>query len=198
MSPKTDPFLPVPAALETTKANLEVFQKSNVFLMCQTRSAEVIGDPRIIGILAEMATEGRVGVSFSIGTDILAEQRRIERGGLPPEQRLDILQQLKSLGIFVSAAIAPIMPFSPRFAERIVSACHHASMQGMRVAAVGSSTPGHVVESVLAETLDYRGLTSRFISDVESLHSGEGFSWGVGNKGFIGAFLAAKRYYGIL
>jgi hypothetical protein len=25
--------------------------------------------------------------------------------------------------------------------------------------------------------------------------AGEGFSWGINNKGFIGAFLAARRFY---
>ena len=129
MSAKTDPFLPVEELLTTTLANLEVFAKADVFVMCQTRSAKVVEDPEIFALLQRMAAQGKVGVSFSIATDIREEQRRIERGGLSPEHRLKLMRDLKRAGIFVSAAASPLMPYSDEFPARLVDCAHHASIQ---------------------------------------------------------------------
>lgn len=77
MAAKTDPFLPLPDTLEVTRANLDVFARADVFLMCQTRCGKVVEDPEVLDRITEMARHKKVGVSFSIATDLLEEQRRI-------------------------------------------------------------------------------------------------------------------------
>jgi DNA repair photolyase len=85
MSPKTDPLIPIADALAITARNLDVFLDADIFLMIQTRSSKVLKEhnPAIFNRILELARQKRVGVSLSISTDVLDEQRRIERGGLP-------------------------------------------------------------------------------------------------------------------
>ena len=120
MSAKTDPFLPRPDLLRITRANLEVFAEADVFLMCQTRSPAVVEDPEIFALLRQMAKQKKAAVSFSIPTDIRIFQRRIERGGSSPERRLRTMARLKTAGIFVSAAVSPLMPYSAEFAASLI------------------------------------------------------------------------------
>ena len=70
MSAKTDPFLPREDLLGITRANLAVFAEADVFLMCQTRSKAIVEDLGIFEILSRMAGQKKVGVSFSVGTDV--------------------------------------------------------------------------------------------------------------------------------
>lgn len=195
MSPKTDPFLSAPEALYTTRGNLEVFDQSNVFLMCQTRSPKVVEDEQVLERLVELGRKRRVGVSFSISSDLLSEQRKIERGGITPDRRLLIMRRLKDEGIFVSAAISPLMPHSPDFAHRILDATNHASIQVLRSATIGATTPVGVREKVDASVAEYGSLAERLADQLLAADESGVFSWGIGNKGFIGAFLAAKRFY---
>ena len=196
MSAKTDPFLPRQDLLRITRDNLEVFRGADLFLMCQTRSPAVVVDAGILRLLMEMAERGRVAVSFSIATDVTAEQRTIERGGLSPERRLRIMKELKGAGIFVSAAVSPLMPYSPEFAHRLLDCAHHVSVQLLRSAAFGSTTPRDVLDSVHASTPTYRELDRKLVEELGELDRDGMHSWGIGNKGFIGAFLSAERFYG--
>jgi hypothetical protein len=118
MSPKTDPLLPIKKALTITAQNLDVFLDVDCFLMIQTRPKAVEEkDPDIFKCIVELARQKKVGVSFSISTDLLDEQRKIESGGLAPSEQLRIMARLKDTGVFVSAAVAPLMPYSPDFAR---------------------------------------------------------------------------------
>jgi hypothetical protein len=45
------------------------------------------------------------------------------------------------------------------------------------------------------ETPHYRELDSKLAEEIEAVNGADGFSWGIANKGFIGAFLAARRFY---
>jgi DNA repair photolyase len=198
-SPKTDPLIPIPDALRITARNLDVFLDADIFLIIQTRSPKVaeVGDdknPDIFTRILELARRKKVGVSFSISTDLLAQQQRIESGGLIPEERLAIMARLKSAGVFVSAAVAPVMPFSPDFARKLVDSCHHASIQGLHLTGAGAATPKVVLTQTHREIPHYRELDSKLADEIEAV-DGEAFSWGVNNKGFIGAFLAARRFY---
>jgi DNA repair photolyase len=194
MSPKTDPLLPIPAYLETTCQNLDVFVDADSFLMIQTRSPKV-EDPAIFPRIIELAKRKKVGVSFSISTDLLEEQRKIELGGLTPERRLEAMGRLKAAGVFVSAAVAPLMPFSPDFVRKLRDACHHAAIQVLHLTGSGAATPPDVLTQVHSEVPHYRELDSRLAEAIENLAGAEAFSWGINNKGFIGAFLAARRFY---
>ena len=195
MSAKTDPFLPRPDLLRITRGNLAVFAEADVFLMCQTRSPAVVGDAGIFTKLREMAEHKKVGVSFSISTDIRSSQRQIERGGSSPERRLRTMAKLKSAGIFVSAAVSPLMPYSDQFAGSLMACAHHASIQALRPEGFGSATPRHVLTEVHRSVPGYQRLEDELADHLRLLDTSERFSWGVGNKGFMGAFLAAKQYY---
>ena len=195
MSAKTDPFLPAEELLAITRDNLKVLSKADVFVMCQTRSLKVVDDPGIFALLQDMGRHGKVGVSFSIGTDIQPEQQRIERGGLSPERRLETMRTLKDAGIFVSAAISPLMPYSVEFPNRLLDSAHHASVQALRPSGFGSATPKPVLEEVYRSVPDYKQLDSKLVGQLRRLDTVRHFSWGIGNKGFIASFLAARRFY---
>ena len=197
MSPKTDPLLPIKQALAITARNLDVFLDAECFLMIQTRSKAVErqNDPAIFNRIVELTKRKKVGVSFSISTDLLDEQRRIESGGLAPAERLRIMARLKSAGVFVSAAVAPLMPYSPDFARKLVDSCHHASIQVLHLTGSGAATPKDVLNQTHREIPHYRELDRKLADEIEAVPGAEQFSWGINNKGFIGAFLAARRFY---
>jgi ParB/RepB/Spo0J family partition protein len=197
MSPKTDPLVSVPDALAITARNLDVFLDAVIFLMIQTRSkaVEEEHEPDIFNRIVELARRKKVGVSFSISTDLLDQQRRIERGGLTPEERLRIMARLKHAGVFVSAAVAPLMPASPDFARKLVECCHHASIQVLHLTGSGAATPRALLNQTQREIPHYRELDRKLTDEIEAVNGAAGFSWGMNNKGFIGAFLAARRFY---
>ena len=138
----------------------------------------------------------KVGVSFSISTDLRDEQRRIERGGAGPERRLHTTSKLKNAGVFVSAAVSSLMPYSEQFPRELLDCAHHVSVQLLRTAGFASSTPQGVVDRIYRETPMYRQLDRALARQLEALDGAELASWGIGSKGFIGAFLAARRFYG--
>jgi DNA repair photolyase len=196
-SPKTDPLLPVEDALTISARNLDVFLAADIFLMIQTRSKAVErrNKPDIFTRIVALARQKKVGVSFSISTDLLSQQRRIETGGLAPAERLRIMARLKDAGVFVSAAVAPLMPYSPDFARKLVDACHHASIQVLHPTGAGAATPKAVLVQTHKDIPHYRDLERRLADEIDAVAGAEGVSWGIGNKGFIGAFLAARRFY---
>jgi DNA repair photolyase len=197
MSPKTDPLVPIADALTITAQNLDVFLDAECFLMIQTRSPKVVeeNDPDIFNRIVELARRKKVGVSFSISTDLLDQQRRIETGGLQPAERLRIMARLKAAGVFVSAAVAPLMPFSPDFARKLVESCHHVSIQVLHLTGSGAATPKNVLTQMHKEIPHYRELDRKLADEIEAVDTAAGFSWGMNNKGFIGAFLAGRRFY---
>jgi hypothetical protein len=103
--------------------------------------------------------------------------------------------RLKHAGVFVSAAVAPLMPYSPDFARKLVDSCHHASIQGLHLTGSGAATPKHVLDQTHRDIPQYRELAGKLADEIETAGGLEDFSWGLNNKGFIGAFLAARRFY---
>ena len=196
MSAKTDPLLLRHDLLVITRSNLAVFADADVFLMCQTRSPAVVEDKRVFTSLVDMAVRKKAAVSFSISTDIKDEQRRVERGGLSPDRRLRIMETLKRAGVFVSAAVSPLMPYSSEFPDRLVESAHHASIQALRPPGLGSATPRALFTEVGRAVPNYEQLEAGLVEHLRLIDTGRQFAWGVGNKGFMGAFLAARRYYG--
>lgn len=148
MSPKTDPFLPLSDTLQITLSNLRVFLEADVFLVCQTRSPKIAEDLDIFSLIIQMARRKKVGVSFSISTDILEEQRRIEGGGLSPDGRMAVMMRLKEAGVFISAAVSPLISFSPAFPQRLIDCAHHASIQLLRSQGYGSTTPERLLSKI--------------------------------------------------
>lgn len=193
MSAKTDPFLPVPELLKTSAANLDVFAKADVLLMCQTRSIKTVEDPELFQRIVGMAAVGKVGVSFSISTDLKEQQKRFEVGGALPEQRLQAMSRLKEAGVFVSAAVCPVLPHSGAFASRLQAAANHASVQPLRDVGFGATTPRAVLQQARRGPVSHENLSRDLVGQFDD----PSFSWGVGNKGFVGAFLAAQQFYNV-
>jgi DNA repair photolyase len=110
-------------------------------------------------------------------------------------ERLRIMARLKQAGVFVSAAVAPLMPYSPDFARKLVDSCHHASIQVLHLPGAGAATPKDVLDQTHTAIPHYRDLEKRLAEEIDNLVGAAGFSWGIANKGFIGAFLAARRFY---
>ena len=107
------------------------------------------------------------------------------------------MSRLKGAGVFVSAAVSPLMPFSPEFPRCLLDCAHHASIQTLRPSGLASATPKKVLDEILRSVAGYGQLEAKLAKDLQRLDVSGQFSWGVGNKGFIGAFLAAKRHYGV-
>ncbi len=196
MSPKTDPFLalPRPDTLEIVCEILDIIGDANVFLMNQTRSLEVVNDERVFQRLSYLGALKKVGVSFSISTDLPEQQKKIECSGATPVERLEAIAKLKNAGIFVSAAVSPLMPFSPDFVQRLVVVSHHASIQLAKPSRPGATTPKDCLEKI--QTIEgYDKLDKSLSAQLMEKGKAIGYSWGINNKGFAGAFLAAKRFY---
>jgi DNA repair photolyase len=169
MSPKTDPLLPIKDALAITAHNLDVFLDAECFLMIQTRSK-------------------KVGVSFSISADLLDQQRRIEFGGLLPAERLAIMACLKDAGAFVSAAVAPLMPYSPDFARKLVDCCHHTSIQVLHLTGSGAATPNAVLDQTHSEIPHYRELDRTLAEAIDARGASESFPGELITKGLSARF----------
>ena len=105
------------------------------------------------------------------------------------------MARLKAAGAFVSAAVAPLMPYSPEFARKLVDSCHHASIQVLHLTGSGAATPKDVLDQTHMDIPHYRELDSKLADEIETVAGAHDFSWGINNKGFIGAFLAARRFY---
>jgi DNA repair photolyase len=189
MSPKTDPLLPIKDALAITAHNLDVFLDAECFLMIQTRSKAVEeSDPAIFTRIVALARHKKVGVSFSISTDLLDQQRRIESGGLLPAERLAIMARLKDAGVFVSAVVAPLMPYSPDFARKLVDCCHHASIQALHLTGSGAATPNAVLDQTHSEIPHYRELDRTLAEAIDARGASESFPGELITKGLSARF----------
>jgi hypothetical protein len=78
------------------------------------------GSRTYVLVWGQMAKQKKAAVSFSIPTEIRKFQRRIEHGGSSPERRLRTMERLKTAGIFVSAAVSPLMPYGAEFAASLI------------------------------------------------------------------------------
>lgn len=115
MSSSTDPYQPVEFKEKVTRSLLEVMvEEPPDFLLVQTRSPLVSRDIDLLQQLGE-----RVRVSMTVETD-LEEIRKLFTLEAPPIQaRLKTLQLLKEAGVPTQATIAPVLPSSTAFPEKL-------------------------------------------------------------------------------
>jgi hypothetical protein len=85
------------------------------------------------------------------------------------------MARLKSAGVFVSAAVAPLMLSSPDFARKLVDCCHHASIQVLHLTGSGAATPKVLLEQMQREIPRYRDLDKKLADEIEAV-DGEEFS----------------------
>ncbi|MDQ6597282.1 SPL family radical SAM protein [Bacillus salipaludis] len=117
MSSATDPYQPIEYKEKLTRSLLEVMTiEPPDFLMVQTRSPLVCRD---IDLLLRL--EDRVRVSMTIETDLEEIRTHFTPHAPPIGARLKTLEQLKDAGIPTQATIAPVLPSSEGFPEKLKS-----------------------------------------------------------------------------
>lgn len=115
MSSSTDPYQPAEYKEKVTRSLLEVLSEERPdFLFVQTRSPLVTRDIDLFQALGD-----RLRISVTVETD-REDIRKVFTPTAPPiAARLRALQQLAAAGLPVQAAIAPLLPCSEHFAERL-------------------------------------------------------------------------------
>lgn len=117
MSSATDPYQPAEAQAQLSRKCLEVFQAYPVgWLVVQTRSLLACRD---FNLLSQMPF---VTLSVSIETDLLGVHQRFTRSSAVPERRMLMVQEALAHGIHAQIVVAPIMPYSPAFGDRLALA----------------------------------------------------------------------------
>ncbi len=120
MSSSTDPYQPVEHKERVTRSLLEAMtEEMPDFLFIQTRSPLIKRD---IDLLQQL--EGRVLVSITIETDDDDMRRTFTPKAPPIAARIKALEALKQAGIMTQAAVAPILPSSDAFPERLRGKVH--------------------------------------------------------------------------
>lgn len=113
MSSSTDPYQPVEAKEEVTRALLEVMvSEPPDFLLVQTRSPLVRRDVDLLQQLGE-----RVRVSMTVETDREEIRKHFTPSAPPIQARLKTLELLRDAGIPAQAAIAPVLPSTEAFPQ---------------------------------------------------------------------------------
>ena len=134
MSSSTDPYQPVEAKEEVTRALLEVMvSEPPDFLLVQTRSPLVRRDVDLSRQLGE-----RVRVSMTVETDREEIRKHFTPSAPPIQARLKTLEPLRDAGIPAQAAIAPVLPSTEAFPQILRPLVHRVCIDdyfmGMAVA----------------------------------------------------------------
>ncbi|GAB6988786.1 SPL family radical SAM protein [Paenibacillus pini] len=115
MSSSTDPYQPIEQKEMVTRSLLEVMvEYPPDFLFVQTRSPFVRRD---IDLLLRLGD--KVRVSMTVETDREDIRKHFTPSAPPIPARLQTLQLLKDAGIPTQATIAPVLPSSEEFAEKL-------------------------------------------------------------------------------
>ncbi|GIP39885.1 hypothetical protein J31TS4_31650 [Paenibacillus sp. J31TS4] len=116
-SSSTDPYQPAEAKEGVMRALLEaMMDEPPDFLLLQTRSPLVTRDIDLLRQLGE-----RVRVSVTVETDLEPVRRAFTPYAPPIQGRLAALRRLAEAGVPTQAAVAPVLPSSPAFAERLAA-----------------------------------------------------------------------------
>lgn len=115
MSSATDPYQPIERKAEITRQLLEtMIEHPPDLLQIQTRSPLVTRD---LDLLLELNKKCKLLVSMTVETD-RDEIRRVFAPLAPGiSLRLKAMRELHAAGVFTQAAISPVLPFSPDFAN---------------------------------------------------------------------------------
>ncbi|MCD9023895.1 SPL family radical SAM protein [Cohnella silvisoli] len=117
MSSSTDPYQPIEYKEQITRSMLEVMAGDPPdFLFVQTRSPLVRRDIDLFLRLGD-----KVRVSMTVETDREDIRKHFSPNAPPISARLKTLQLLADAGVPTQATIAPMLPSSEEFAERLRS-----------------------------------------------------------------------------
>ncbi|WP_239616574.1 SPL family radical SAM protein [Cohnella mopanensis] len=115
MSSSTDPYQPIEHKEAITRSLLEVMvNEPPDFLLVQTRSPLVRRD---IDLLLQL--KDKVRVSMTIETDLEDIRKHFTPNAPPLAARFKTLQLLAEAGVPTQAAIAPLLPSSPAFPDKL-------------------------------------------------------------------------------
>ncbi|AJY76403.1 SPL family radical SAM protein [Paenibacillus beijingensis] len=118
MASATDPYQPAEFRYEVTRRLLKsMAARPPAFLLLQTRSPLVLRDLDVLSVLGS-----RLRVSMTIETDDERMRKAITPYAPPLAARWRALRELRSAGIAVQAAVAPLLPHSPGFAAKLAEA----------------------------------------------------------------------------
>jgi DNA repair photolyase len=117
MSSSTDPYQPIEYKERVTRSLLEVMvEEPPDFLLVQTRSPLVRRDIDLLHMLKD-----KVRVSMTIETDLEDIRKHFTPEAPPINARLKTLELLKDAGVPAQATIAPVLPSSEVFPEKLRS-----------------------------------------------------------------------------
>ncbi|HWJ68501.1 MAG TPA: PA0069 family radical SAM protein [Sphingobium sp.] len=129
MGTNTDPYQPIEADWQITRACIEVLAECRHPLMITTKSDRVTRD---IDLLAPMATDGLVAVGISLTSLDPALSRTLEPRAPHPRKRLAAMRALSDAGVPVNACLAPIIPaINDHEIEALVAAAAAAGAQSV-------------------------------------------------------------------
>jgi DNA repair photolyase len=103
----TDPYQPVEKQLRVTRSILEVLAETNHPVMITTRSVLLLRD---LDLLAPMAANNLVSVTYSITTFDHDLKRRLEPRSAASLARLAAIRELRAAGVPVGVLAAPMIP----------------------------------------------------------------------------------------
>jgi DNA repair photolyase len=115
MSSSTDPYQPIEYKEQVTRSLLEVMVENPPdFLFVQTRSPLVRRDIDLLLLLKD-----KVRVSMTVETDREDIRKHFTPGAPPINARLKTLQLLADAGVPTQATIAPVLPSSEAFPDKL-------------------------------------------------------------------------------
>ncbi|TFE26314.1 SPL family radical SAM protein [Cohnella luojiensis] len=115
MSSSTDPYQPIEHKEKVTRSMLEVMlEEQPDFLVVQTRSPLVTRD---IDLLLKL--KDKVRVSMTVETDLDEIRKHFSPSAPPIGGRLEALRQLADAGVATQATIAPLLPSSEAFPDKL-------------------------------------------------------------------------------
>ncbi len=103
----TDPYQPAEGKYRLTRACLQAFADHASPVSLITRGPMIVRD---VDVLAGLARQAHLTVTFSIPTLDDEIWRRTEPGTAHPRQRLRAVERLSAAGLRVSVALAPVLP----------------------------------------------------------------------------------------
>lgn len=123
MSSATDPYQPLEAKLEFTRAIVSHLAEQQAHLIVQTRSPIAARDADLF------ARFDKVRVNMSITTDDDEIRRRFEPQCASVERRLEAVEKLKAAGIRVAVSVCPMLPMKDpaAFARRLMEIGVHSA-----------------------------------------------------------------------
>lgn len=117
MSSSTDPYQPIEYKEQVTRSLLEaMLSEQPDFLFVQTRSPLVTRD---IDIFTQL--KDKLRVSMTVETDLEEIRKKFSPQAPPLQARTKAVRTLKVNNIPVQIAVAPVLPFSEKFSEKLAS-----------------------------------------------------------------------------